>query len=82
MAVQALTFLAEDPDRLARFLDLSGLDPGAIRASAGSPGFLSGVLDYLAGDEPLLLEFAQSQNLDPAWIETARMMLAGRRGTA
>jgi len=59
-AVQALTYLAADESRLTRFLALIGLDPGTIRASAGSPGFLAAVLDHVAGDEALLLGLAQA----------------------
>src|SRR5205085_2927407 len=56
LAVQALTDLAEGPERLGRFLALSGLGPDEIRIAAGEPGFLAGVLEYLSSEEPLLLD--------------------------
>ncbi|HVX92342.1 MAG TPA: DUF3572 family protein, partial [Xanthobacteraceae bacterium] len=37
LAVEALTYLAGEPERLARFLDLSGIDPASIRAAAREP---------------------------------------------
>ncbi|MCI0598425.1 MAG: DUF3572 domain-containing protein [Beijerinckiaceae bacterium] len=58
LAIEVLTFLAGDPARLGRFLSLSGLEAGHLRAAAADPGFLGSVLDYLASDEPLLLAFA------------------------
>ena len=71
LAIQALAFLAEDGARLGRFLAATGIGPQEIRAAAGEPHFLAGVLDYLAGDEPLLLEFATHLGLDPADVARA-----------
>src|ERR1700730_16499811 len=72
LAVQALTFLAEQPERLDRFLALAGIDPAIIRVAAGEPGFLAGVLDHIASDEALLLEFATHAGIDPGAIDKAR----------
>lgn len=77
LAIQALSFIAADPDRLARFLALSGIDAGAIRAAAAEPGFLLGVLDHIAGDESLLVAFAGECGLAPADIDRAHRLLAG-----
>jgi Protein of unknown function (DUF3572) len=65
LAVAALAFIAEEPERLGRFLALTGIGPESIRAAAHEPRFLLGVLDHLAGEEPLLLAFA-AEKLDPA----------------
>jgi len=54
LAIQALTFIAEDGERLGQFLAATGIGPAQIRAASGEPGFLTGVLDYLVGDESLL----------------------------
>jgi hypothetical protein len=80
LAIAALGFLAADPERLARFLALTGLGPQSLRAAAREPGFLSGVLDHVASDESLLLAFAEENGIDPQVVERARAMLAGRRG--
>ena len=77
LAVQALNFLAEDPDRLGRFLALSGLDPGSIRSAAADPGFLAGVLSHLGGDEALLIAFADAAGVKPAEVDRARRLLTG-----
>jgi hypothetical protein len=77
IAVQGLAFLAEDIDRLGRFLALSGLDPATIREAAREPGFLAGVLDHIMGDESLLVAFAAGNQLRPQQIVEARNILAG-----
>lgn len=78
LAVEALTFLASDEERLSRFLALSGIDPAGIRQAAADPGFLGAVLDYLAGDERLLLMFAETAGRDPGDVNKALMALGGR----
>ncbi len=78
LAIQALAFIAEEPESLSRFLAASGLSVEQIRAAARQPGFLAGVLDYMLGDEKLLLAFAQSAGLDPAIVARAANALGGR----
>ena len=72
LAIQALAFIAEDPERMGAFLGSTGIAPEAIREAARSPDFLAGVLEHMLGDENLLLAFAASQSLDPAEIARAR----------
>ena len=78
LAVAALSFLAAEPERLARFLAVTGLAPQSIREAAGEPHFLAGVLDHIAGDERLLLAFASESELDPNDVIRAHDMLSGR----
>lgn len=77
IAVKALTLLTRDPERLARFLALTGLGPDTIRAAAGSPGFLKAVLDHVAGSEDLLVTLAGEMDTRPETIGEARRLLAG-----
>jgi hypothetical protein len=77
IALQVLGFLAADPERLQRFMDLSGLDVQAIRASATQTAFLAGLLDHLLGDESLLLIFAEEHGLRPERIQDLRRKLPG-----
>jgi hypothetical protein len=77
LAIQALTFIAGDSERLGRFLAISGIGPAQIRAAAQEPGFLIGVLDHLAGDERLLSAFAAETGVDPAQIGKALAALGG-----
>ena len=77
MAIQALSFLAEDPERLGAFLSLTGIGPDALRDAAREPDFLAGVLEHMLGDERLLLAFAEAAGIDPADIARARHALGG-----
>jgi len=79
LAVQALSFIAADPDRLGGFLAATGIGPGDIRAAAREPLFLAGVLDHIASDEKLLLGFAETAKSDPRTIGHAQDVLSGRR---
>ena len=76
IAIKALTFLSGDPERLARFLALTGLGPETIRAAAGSPGFLKAVLDHVAGHEELLVGLAEAIGARPETVVAARRLLA------
>jgi hypothetical protein len=73
LAAQALSYIAQDGERLGRFLSLTGIGPGEIRAAAGDPHFLIGVLDYLSGDERLLTDFAKEAGHEPTTVEAARI---------
>ena len=77
LAIQALTFIAVDGERLGRFLAITGIGPAQIRAAAQEPGFLIGVLDYLAGDERLLAAFAAEAGIDPGDVGKALAALGG-----
>ena len=77
LAIQALTFIAGDSERLGRFLAITGIGPAEIRAASSEPGFLAGVLDYVAGDERMVTEFAATMDLDPSYIGVARAALGG-----
>ena len=79
LAIAALTFIAQDPEQLGRFLALSGIGPESLRTAAREPGFLLGVLDHVSGDETLLLAFAADRGIDPVAIGNARTVLAGDR---
>ena len=80
LAVQALAFIAEDPERLSRFLGITGIAPEEIRAAAREPGFLAGVLEHMLADESLLIAFAEGAGVDPGEIARARSALGGREG--
>jgi Protein of unknown function (DUF3572) len=79
LAIQALTFIAGDGERLGRFLAITGIGPGEIRGAAREPGFLAGVLEYMASDARLIAAFAAENNLNPSDIDRSRVALAGGR---
>lgn len=78
LAIQALAFLAGEPESLGRFLAITGIGPEEIRVAAREPQFLAGVLEYLTGDEPLLVTFATQIGVDPAEVARAGAVLGGR----
>ena len=65
IALKGLGFLAADPERLGRFLALSGVSPGDVRSAAADRHFLAGILNHLLQDESLLLTFTADEDLDP-----------------
>jgi hypothetical protein len=76
-AIEALGWLASDENRLERFLALSGLGPENLRKAAAEPRFLSAILDYLASNEALLLEFARDSAQSPEQVAKAHAILRG-----
>jgi Protein of unknown function (DUF3572) len=78
LAIAALGFIAAEPERLGRFLALTGLGPQSIRDAARESHFLAGVLDHIVGDERLLIDFAAEHDVDPNEVTRAREALAGR----
>ncbi len=75
VAVDALAFLAGNPEELGRFLALSGIGPANLRQAAAEPGFLAGILDHIMTDDALLLAFAGQQGLDARAIAAAARQL-------
>jgi hypothetical protein len=78
VAIDALAFLAGNPEELGRFLALSGIGPANLRHAAAEPGFLAGVLDHMMSDDSLLLACAERRGLDAGTIAAAaRRLRAG-----
>ncbi len=81
LALSGLAFLAEDGARLGRFLALTGIGPDQLRAAADAPETLLAVLDYLLGDESLLLVFTASKGIAPETVVPSRAVLARTLGS-
>jgi hypothetical protein len=77
LAIQALTFIAGDGERLGGFLAATGIGPAEIRAASAEPGFLAGVLGYLASDDRLIADFAAEACCDPGDVCRAYAALGG-----
>jgi hypothetical protein len=78
VAIQALSFLASEPERLGSFLTESGIGPQTLRASAADPKFLAGVLDFVLRDDATVTAFARSSQLTPEAVANAREVLDPR----
>lgn len=75
LAIRALAFVAQEPERLGRFLAMTGLGPETLRAAASDPSFLASVIDHVTADEGLLLAFAAHESINPATVAQARDLL-------
>jgi hypothetical protein len=76
VAIQALTHLAQDPERLGRFLSETGIEPSEIRVAAGQPGFLLAVLEHFCADESYLLAYTANSRISPEMVDSARQCLS------
>ncbi|QCK87397.1 DUF3572 family protein [Phreatobacter aquaticus] len=77
MGIDALGFLAAEPERLERFMALAGIDLSTIREVARDSAFLAAVLDHLMSDEPLLLAFAANKGVKPEVVVRCAHLLGG-----
>jgi hypothetical protein len=75
VAIQALTFVAGDPERLGLFLAESGLGPETLRTAAANPQFLTSVLDFVMRDDATVKAFADATQLHPTNVAAARQVL-------
>lgn len=78
VAIQALSFLASDPERLGAFLTETGIGPQTLRSSAADPKFLAGVLDFIMRDDATVKAFADTTKLTPNAVANAREVLDPR----
>jgi len=76
IGVAGLSYLASDPERIGRFLAITGLGPENVRAAARDSSFLPALLDYLLANEKDLVAFAEEMNLDPARVRAAKDVLS------
>ncbi|MGA2995182.1 DUF3572 domain-containing protein [Bradyrhizobium sp.] len=75
VAVQALSFIASEPERLGAFLSESGLGPETLRSAAANPQFLAHVLDFVMRDDATVKAFAAVSQLHPTNIAAAHQAL-------
>ena len=75
LAVQALSFIAREPERLGLFLAESGIGPETLRSAAADPRFLTSVLDFIMRDDATVKAFAEASKLHPTNIAAARQVL-------
>jgi hypothetical protein len=75
LAIDALSWIAGEPEQLGRFLSLAGIGPATLREAAADPAFLAGVLDFILGHEPTVKAFAEAREIPPAEVAEARRAL-------
>lgn len=77
LALSALAHIANHETLLDRFVATAGVSVEDIRAGAGDPAFLAGVLDFLMTDEAALVAFCQETEIAPETPGRARALLPG-----
>ena len=75
VAIQALSFIAGEPERLGAFLAETGIGPETLRTAAADPRFLSNVLDFVMRDDATVKAFADASQLHPTNIAAAHQAL-------
>ena len=75
IAVQALTFVAGDPDVLNRFLETTGWTAQSLQEPETRETLPRAALEYLMGADDLLLTFAANAGVDPADVARAHHAL-------
>ncbi len=75
VAIQALSFIAGEPERLGLFLAETGIGPETLRKSAADPKFLASVLDFVLRDDATVKAFGASVDLHPTNVAAAREVL-------
>jgi adenine/guanine phosphoribosyltransferase-like PRPP-binding protein len=75
LALQALIWTLAEPARASRLLDVTGLTPADLKASAGDPATLSALLSFLENHEPDLIACAEGIGVTPAALVAAHRSL-------
>ena len=75
VAIQALSFIAGEPERLGLFLAESGIGPETLRTAAKDPHFLGQVLNFVMRDDATVKAFAEASKLHPTHIAAAYQAL-------
>lgn len=80
VAIQALSFVAGEPERLGLFLAETGVGPETLRNAAADPNFLLNVLDFVLRDDATVKAFAKASELHPTNVAAARQVLGDALG--
>jgi Protein of unknown function (DUF3572) len=72
VALQALVWTLQDPDRAHRLLALTGLDADAMRGRVNDPALLDAVIGFLESHEPDLIACATAIDVTPLELVAVR----------
>lgn len=75
IAIDALTWTLQDPQRADRLLALTGLTPETLRAQLNDRQTMAGVLAFVTAHEPDLIECARALEITPVDLEIAARTL-------
>ena len=77
LAAQALSWVAEDSDRLNAFMAMTGAAPSDLVRNITKPAFLATVLDFLLTEDALVIAFCDTRGLPYTAPMQARTALPG-----
>jgi len=76
IAINALSFIAENETYLSGYLKLSGMSLDYVKASMAKTSsmktILASVIDYMLQNEKCLLDFAENYEIDPKDVVKSR----------
>ena len=75
LALAALGWILQDGERAERYLDLTGLDPDALRAGLDDPALLGSALEFLANYEPDLIRASEALAITPEELIAQKTVL-------
>jgi hypothetical protein len=76
LGLNALTWLAGQPEAFTLFLRLSGISAADLKEAAGSPGLTLALVDFLLTHEAFLLAFCEAEGTRAAELHLVRHTLA------
>lgn len=77
IALQAVSWIANESDMLRHFLAATGLSEQDMRDGLGNPDLLAAVMDFLLMDDRWILDCAQFVGVTPEEFVSARQHLPG-----
>lgn len=72
-----MSFIGEEPSRLATFLDQTGLRPDTLRSAAADSRFLGRVVEFIRDHEDMARQFCEAHALDARSLATVHELLVG-----
>jgi|GEM_PF-1168181 len=75
IALQALGFLATQPEELERFLRSSGLALEELREKASEPDLLRAILEFVLADDTRVTGLCQELEIEPCDLHAANHIL-------
>lgn len=75
LGLRALVWTLAEPSRAQRLLDVTGLSPASLKASASDPGTLAALLGFLEAHEPDLIACAAEIGVKPEALVAAHRKL-------
>lgn len=77
IALQAITYLLSDEKRISWLLGETGISIGDLQNAPDRPEVFAGILDFLLSQESMLIEFSETNELDPTSVVKAREFFPG-----